>query len=198
MNATNSAHESCLGMLEVGMVPRGLRTLDVLVKEAPVKVLRARPVSPAHYVILFEGEVESVRRAIHAGSDVAGDHLVASLTLPSPHFQIGEVLEGVRKVDVVNALGVLQTSNLPTAIIAADGAAKTGEVELIELRLGMGLGGSAFFTLTGEVSSVEAAILRARSLAEANEALVDSNVIASPGPDVVSYLLDPCPPFTDM
>lgn len=197
MKAQKPSNDTCLGMIEIASVPTGLRALDELVKEAVVSVLVARPVTPARYVVLFEGEVEAVGRANAAGARAAGGRLVGTFSLPQPHPQVIEAVQGLRKPGAVDALGVVQTSTLSAAIVAADGAAKTGEVELIELRLAMGLGGSAFFTLTGEVSSVEAGVEAARALAERSGALEDAVVIPQPDADVRPHLLDPQPPFSD-
>ncbi|WP_319001666.1 BMC domain-containing protein [Clostridium estertheticum] len=38
-------------------------------------------------------------------------------------------------------------------MVAADAAAKAAQVKLIEIRLGMGIGGKSYITLTGDVFS---------------------------------------------
>jgi microcompartment protein CcmL/EutN len=75
------------------------------------------------------------------------------------------------------------------AVLAADTAVKAGLVELIEVRLGIGIGGKAYVTLTGDVSSVEEAIAVGTRTAKESGMLVASCVIPSPSREVFGNLL---------
>ena len=55
-------------------------------------------------------------------------------------------------------VGVMETFSLCAAVIAADASVKAAEVDLIEVRLGRGLGGKSFIVLTGDVAAVRAAM----------------------------------------
>ena len=183
-----AAEETCLGMVELATVPAGAEALDHAVKAASIRVLAARPITPAKYVAAFEGEVEAVRLAVAAVRDVAGDRLVDDFVLAAPHPQLTEALVGPRKVDAVDALGLVQTADLCAAVVAADGALKVAEVELVEIRLAMGLDGQGFFTVTGEISDVESALARAVELA--GDRRVDETLLAAPDPEAIARL---CP-----
>ena len=63
-------------------------------------------------------------------------------------------------------------------------AAKAAGIRLIELRLAKGLGGKAFFTMTGEVFEVEAAMDAALRVVGAGGNLVRSVVIPRPHEDL--------------
>ncbi|MBU0753993.1 MAG: BMC domain-containing protein, partial [Planctomycetes bacterium] len=71
----------------------------------------------------------------------------------------------------------------------ADIAAKTAQVELIEIRLAMGIGGKSFVTFTGEVSDVHAAVTAGARDPEARGLLASKIVIPKPHPDMLSILL---------
>lgn len=187
----------CLGIVETSSVPAGMTALDALVKESPVVILHARPVSPAKYLIVFESDVESVRRAVTRARLVTGARTIADLILPAPHAQVMEALKASRKVKYIEALGSLESHDLATVIEAADQAAKTGDVEIIEVRLAMGLGGHAFFTMCGEVSNVEVAMEAAQQVAARRGALVDSTVISRVDPEAAKYFAKPRSPFSD-
>ena len=64
----------------------------------------------------------------------------------------------------------------PSIIEAADQAAKTAIVDLIELRIAKGMCGKSYMLLTGEVSAVEASIQRAKELVEE---LSDADITAA-------------------
>ena len=80
----------------------------------------------------------------------------------------------------VKALGVIETFNAAAAITAADAAAKTSLVSLIELRLARGMCGKSYVLLTGDVAAVTAAIERAETVASEDGMLLDSSVIPNP------------------
>ena len=65
-------------------------------------------------------------------------------------------------------------------IVAADEAAKTSQIELIELRIARGMCGKSYLMLTGEVAAVEAAIEKAKKAAGERGMLLDSSIIANP------------------
>ena len=50
--------------------------------------------------------------------------------------------------DRVQAIGIMESFSLATMIICADQILKAAELQAIELRLGNGLGGKAYFTYT--------------------------------------------------
>ena len=87
-------------------------------------------------------------------------------------------------VEPTGALGIFESFNVATLIKAADAAAKAADVTLLEVRLAMALGGKAFCTLTGDVSSVQAAVAAGRAVIAEAGVLVNAVVISRPHPDV--------------
>ena len=78
----------------------------------------------------------------------------------------------------MNAFGILETYDAASIIVAADVAAKTAIVDLIELRIAKGMCGKSYLILTGEVAAVEAAIEKAKQAAAKDGMYLDSSVIA--------------------
>jgi microcompartment protein CcmL/EutN len=87
-------------------------------------------------------------------------------------------------VEPTGALGIFESFNVATLIKAADAAAKSADVKLLEVRLAMALGGKAFCTLTGDVGSVQAAVDAGRAVIAEAGVLVNAVVISKPHPDV--------------
>jgi len=185
-----------LGMLEWDGIAQGHLAADALLKEANVDVLTVRPVTPGRFVAVFCGEVEEVRVALQRGIEVGGDSVIDSLFLPAPHPGLVPAIGARTRIDAIDAVGVIETLSLCSLLLAADGAAKRAGVDLIEIRLAMGLGGKAFCVLAGEVSDVESAIDRGTELARERGHHLRSVVIPGPDPRTVQYLLDPEDPFT--
>ena len=71
----------------------------------------------------------------------------------------------------------------------ADISAKAADVDLIEVRLGRGMGGKSYVIITGEVAAVEASV-RAAEAGEGLEGLIASSVvIPSPHMDMIRALM---------
>ena len=86
------------------------------------------------------------------------------------------------------AVGVMEAFSLCAAVQAADAAVKAADVELMEVRLGRGLGGKSFILLTGEVAAVKAAVEAAEAREETAGLMNDSAVIPAPHPDMIRAL----------
>ena len=99
--------------------------------------------------------------------------------LGNPHDSIFGAIRGTNEIKNPRALGILETFTAASAIVAADTAAKTALVDLIELRLAKGMCGKSYLLLTGDVASVSAAIEKAKSGVE-DGMFLDSSVIAGP------------------
>ena len=96
---------------------------------------------------------------------------------------------GATEIEDVSALGILETYDAASMIVAADEAAKTAIVDLIELRLARGMCGKSYMMLTGEVAAVEAAIERARQTVGKGGMYLDSSVIAHPDEQIRKAIL---------
>ena len=75
------------------------------------------------------------------------------------------------------------------SLIAADQAAKTAIVDVIELRIAKGMCGKSYMLLTGEVSAVEASIEKAKQLVASKGMYLDSSVIAHPDQRMIDSIL---------
>ena len=74
-------------------------------------------------------------------------------------------------------------------VIAADAVLKAAELEAVEIRLGTGLGGKAFFVFTGEVAAVKTGIeVGSESIGEKG-LLVNAEIIPGPSAKLIPTLL---------
>lgn len=96
---------------------------------------------------------------------------------------------GATHIETVEALGVLETYSAASIIVAADVAAKTAEVELIELRIAKGMCGKSYMLITGSVASVTAAIEKTKAQITDNGFFLDSSIIARPDEKLWQTLL---------
>ena len=108
----------------------------------------------------------------------------------STRLLVVEKPEQLEKIASMRDYGSAFVKDAPAAIIvAADVAAKTSEVELIELRIAKGMCGKSYVFLCGEVSAVEAAISKAKATVAETGMYLDSAVIAHPDPQICKSIL---------
>ena len=178
-----------IGLIELNSIARGIEATDAMLKAGQVSLSFARPVCPGKYMVLVYGDVGAVNAAMEAGRAVSGANMVNDLIIPRVHEQLIPAINAVAEVESVNALGVVEYFDIASAIIGADAAAKTGNVQLMEVRLGMGIGGKSYFTLCGDVSDVKSAVAAGLADTEDRGCVVNSCVIPSPEPDLFRTLI---------
>ncbi len=169
-----------IGMVEFKTVSAGMRAADRMVKTAEVDLLQADTVCPGKFLALISGDLSAVNAAVEAACVQDPEQLIDRFVLGNPHDSIFAALYGSTDIASPNALGVLETFSAAAAVVAADTAAKTALVDLIELRLARGMCGKSYLLLTGEVAAVEAAIDRAKQGAGEYGMFLDSAVIPRP------------------
>ena len=172
-----------LGIIESQSIARGIVCADAMVKRAPVALLASHPVSPGKHVVIIGGTVADVQEAMGAGVAAAAHLLIDQLYLPYAHEQLAPLIAGEKRQPIIEAVGVIETFTVVAAVLAADATAKAAAVTLVEMQLGRGLGGKAFFTLTGELHAVEAAVSAGLAAVQPG-LLVLSEIIAAPHDDL--------------
>ncbi len=179
---------NALGMIETNSIPMGVNAGDAMLKAATVELVCAQPVCAGKYIVLVTGEVAAVKEAVAAGKETAGSRLIDSMIIPNVHEQVPKAINACNEIGKVSSVGVMEAFSLCAAVVVADAAVKAADVELIDVRLGRGLGGKSFITLTGEVAAVRAAIAAGEKMPEAAGLMSESVVIPSPHPDIIQSL----------
>lgn len=178
-----------LAILELSSIARGVITSDAIVKKAPVALMQSRPVSSGKHILVFGGEVASVEESLRAGREVAGAAIVDELYLPFADAQLAPLLNGdAARAQIRDAVAIVETTTVCATVWAADAAAKAAEVTLLDVRLAVGIGGKAYFTMTGELFSVEASVEAARA-AVSPDRIVATEIVPAPHDDLKKRLL---------
>ena len=180
----------CIGLIETCSVARGVLVADGVLWQAGVELLCSTPVHPGKYVVLFTGSVEDVKAAVRRGEEIGGSDVVDRLVIPQVHEQVERGLRrrGGRVVGELDAIGVVETTTVASAIVAADLALKAASVDLLDLRVANGLGGKSFLTVMGNVADVRSAVAAGAKSAEERGLLAREVVIARPHPDLARHL----------
>ena len=178
-----------IGCLETSSIARGVEAADAMLKAAQVRLLACNPVCPGKYVVLVGGMVAEVAAAVRAGETVAADTLTDAIVIPNVHPQVLEAFSAATEPEKVEAIGMIETFSIPSAVLAGDQAVKSARVDLLEIRLARALGGKAYVLFTGEVAAVQAALEAGAKAGAQNGLLLGTTLIPSPHPDLVQKLL---------
>ncbi len=147
-----------IGCVELNSIAVGMHAADEMLKAASVELVMARPTCPGRYIVVVTGDTGAVQSSVQVGCEIGADMVVDSFTIPSVHKDVIPALSGTSSLVKVDALGVIETCTAASCILAADAAAKAGQVHLIEIRMASGLAGKAFVVMTGDVGSVQASV----------------------------------------
>jgi len=181
--------QRAIGMIEFKTVSAGITAADQMVKTAEVEILEAQTVCPGKYIAIVAGELSAVKAAVERARTTRPEELIDDFVLGNPDESIFPAIYGTSQIGGVAALGILETYDAASIIVAADIAAKTAIVQLIELRIAKGMCGKSYMLITGEVAACEAAIAKARDSVGEKGMFLDSSVIARPDEQICRKIL---------
>lgn len=150
--------QPALALLEFNSIAIGIEAGDAMIKRAPVDQIQSGTVQPGNYLVMVVGDVAPVEEAVSAGKEVGQSALMDTVFLPNVHPGVVAGLNGKRELEADDALGVVETQTVASAIEAADAGLKGAEVTLWQIRLADGLGGKGIVLFAGLVADVEAAV----------------------------------------
>jgi len=156
-----SANESwitthCIGFIETSSIAKGIEATDAMLKMADVELLLTAIIPRGKYLIMIGGNVADVESSLRAGLGVAAGTVLDHFIIQNVHPELPPAIKGRTKVDRVEAIGIIETKEVASAIYAADAAVKSAAIKLIEARNQPG--GKGLVVLTGEVGAVRTAV----------------------------------------
>ena len=145
-----------IGFLETSSIARGIEAADAMLKQAAVDLLLMTRIPRGKQLVMIGGPLADVEAAMRAGIASAGETVLDQFTIQNAHPQLPAAIKGVVKVEGKEALGLIETKEVASAIYAADVAVKAAAVWLIEAR--NQAGGKGLVVLAGDVGAVRAAV----------------------------------------
>ncbi len=177
--------KEAVGLIEMNSIASGILVTDVVLDTAEVEIVLSRTICSGKYLVVFSGSVAAVQSAVDAGREAAEGGVIDFMVIANVHPAVFPAIAGANtQVVDLDALGVVESFSVGSLIEAADAIAKAAAVDLLEIRLAMALGGKAFVTFTGDVSSVTEAAEVGASVIAAIGFLVNKVVIPAPHPQL--------------
>ena len=175
-----------IGLIELSSVAAGYLVQDTMLKAASIQMMMARTICSGKYLIVISGDVASVQAALMAGASLAGASLIERRQISRVHPSVLAAISNAVDVDIksLRSIGIVETFSAASIIEVADAAVKSANVELLRIHLAMALGGKGFVLMTGDVSSVQAAVAAGAKIAGDDGMLVGKSVITAPSPEL--------------
>ena len=149
-----------LALLEFESIASGILASDLMVKRAPIALLKCGTIHPGRFLVLVGGRVASTEEAFRVGRRLGESErtLTDSVFLGDVHPALHDAVIGERREVSGDALGVFETHSSPALLAAVDAAVKSTPVALVEVRLADDLGGHAFALMSGDLTDTETAL----------------------------------------
>ena len=174
------------GFLESSSTANGVEATDAMVEQAQVKLAKTTIVARGKYIIFISGAQGEVESAMRAGREILGKVLVDEVLIRNVHNQVVAALDKSVPVEVLGAVGVIETKEAIATVLAADAAAKAANVHLIEVKTVVG-GGKGYVSLCGAVGDVRTAIAAGISAIK-KELLISHVVIPQADPQLLAMV----------
>lgn len=178
-----------IGVLETNSVSRGIEVADLMLKSGTVDLLESKPACPGKYITIIYGDVGSVQNSMARGRELAESFFVDQIVIPNVHPQVIHGVAGIPDPYEFGAIGVMEFFSIAGAIYAADAAVKAAEVSIVNMRLGIAIGGKSFVTITGDVGAVKSAVAAGIEEGKEHGLLFHYNVIPSPHKQLLEKLV---------
>ena len=174
---------TAVGMVEFNSIAAGIDAADQMVKTAQVDPLFFKTICPGKFVAAVTGDVAAVSASVNAGRETHADALVDWFIIPNIHRDVIGALAGATGITERGALGIIETFSAASIVVAS-----AADVQLLDVRVALGLGGKGYALMTGDVAAVNAAVEAGSTAAAESGLLVSKVVIPSPAETVFEQI----------
>ena len=186
---------SAVGILELGSIYKGYEVQDAVLKAANVEKVVGRTICSGKYFIILRGSIADVETAVEVAKEVGGFAIINAASIPNvdprvfPALSGCTVLDRTGQVHAVDAMLIIETFSVVSAIKAADLASKEAELELLRVHVAMAVGGKGFVVMTGTIGALEAAVKPAVAYCREDGMLAGYTIIRNPHEELLRELL---------
>ncbi len=178
-----------MGMLELSSIARGIHCTDAMLKAADVELVMARSICSGKFMVLVAGELSEVEESMAAGLEISDECTIDQVLIANVHPDVYPAISSTGDLTNRNAVGILESFSVASLIEAIDQVAKTGNVEMVQCRLAMALGGKAYLVFTGDVADVEFSMAAGVAVVVERGLLVNQVIIPDPRPELFETLI---------
>lgn len=143
-----------IGIAEFFSIAEGIETLDKFLKEVNVDVYKAGTTCPGKYYFIVIGDTESINTGLNSLSCEQ-----TKIAISGVSEEILNVIKNKNSKKIKSSIGIFEFSNISESLYSLDGVLKKTNVEVLKLVLGYGIGGKSYYVITGNIDSIEEAMI---------------------------------------
>ncbi len=167
-----------ISLIEFSSIAAGILAADVMLKCAPISMIKSGTVSHGKFLILIGGSVASVELAHTEGITRGKKAVLDSVHLPDIHPQVYDAILGGRRQCSGDTIGIIELKTAAATIRATDAGIKGAKVNIVETRIADQIGGKAFSIFTGKIEDVQAAVNSAKSTITNHELWLNDSLVS--------------------
>lgn len=179
-----------IGIIEFNSIAKGIEASDVMFKSSEnIDIIKSSTICPGKYLIIIFGHVSDVAISLKSGEEVAGKNLVYSHCIRDVSEQLVPALRGLTKPIKGQSIGVVEFFSAATSIFAADVAAKSANITIIDVKIGYAIGGKGVLIFTGDLQDVKTSMDNILNAFSKKSYVINSVVIEKPEDKIYDTLI---------
>ncbi len=187
-------NRNAIGIIELASIYKGFAVQDAVLKSANVEKLIARTICSGKYFMMVRGNIADVETAISVAKEEGGFSVVNATAIPNIDPRVFPAIAGSTTIQInlnkkIGAVLVIETFSVVSAIKAADYAVKEADLDILRVHVAMAVGGKGFVVITGDISSLEAAVKPAVEYIKQDGMLAGYVIIKNPHEEVLKELI---------
>ena len=111
--------KNAIGLIELSSIAAGYQVADAMLKTADVEILLSRSICSGKYMVLIAGDVAAVASSVQAGGVTGRGSIIDVFIIPNLHPSVFPAIAGASKVDLLQALGIIESFSVASLIEAA-------------------------------------------------------------------------------
>lgn len=168
-----------IGVVEFNSIPRGIESLDKVLKSSNVAIYKAGVMCPGKYYFIVYGSNEDINLGFKNIHGQVKFEIISGVS-----NKIIEILEKKNVTEFKSSIGIVEFFTISESVKALDMILKNNNVAGLKLILGNGIAGKSYFIITGDTSSVLCSIETIKNKIKYRE----SSLINNPVKDIIKFI----------
>ncbi|MCS5422395.1 MULTISPECIES: BMC domain-containing protein [Psychrilyobacter] len=143
-----------IGVAEFFSIAEGIETLDKFLKGVDVDVYRAGTTCPGKYYFIVLGDTESINTGLNSLSNEQKKIAISGVS-----EDILKAIKNQNSKEIKSSIGIFEFLSISESLYSLDSVIKKTDVEIVKLVLGYGIAGKSYYVVTGNIDSIEEAII---------------------------------------
>ncbi|WP_207695894.1 hypothetical protein DOK67_0002872 [Enterococcus sp. DIV0212c] len=182
--------EDSIGVIELKSMAKGMDALNELTKNYEVNIHLAKAICPGRYLILYTGVVGQIKQSEDFFKEQYKKEIIKTTAIFRVSPQIIHRLNRKQHiVGTLSAIGIVEVNSTVGLIKLCDTALKASAVELLEIKVTIGMAGKGYFLVNGEVGNVTTAIETVKQSSQMHKYSVNCTTISSPSEQFLQQVI---------